>query len=53
MQEFICYYTFMDNELYVTLVPVIDLCYSCMNGCNTFYFMVMSVIFYNFVFCLT
>ena len=39
MQEFICYYTFMDNELYVTLVPAIELCYSCMNGCNSFYFM--------------
>ena len=43
MQDFICYYTFMDNELYVTLIPIIKLCYSCMNGCNKFYFMVMSV----------
>ena len=43
MEEFICCYTFMDNELYVTLVPVIELCYSCMNGCNTFYFMAMYV----------
>ena len=43
MQDFICYYTFMDNELYVTLIPIIELCYSYMNRCNTFYFMMMFV----------
>ena len=42
MLEFICYYTFMDSELYVTLIPVIKLCHNCMNGCNTFYFKAMS-----------
>ena len=33
---------YLYGQLYVTFVPVIELCYSCMNGCNIFYFMTMS-----------